>query len=99
MPNCVICHKSFPARRGDAECCSANCRNKKKRMRDGQMKLSKAFSWDLYQHQDMQYIRTISPEAAQHIEQIRLLGGAKLGDHAIQALLLGLDAIRKDLLA
>lgn len=96
MANCVICGKSFPASRTDAECCSANCRNKKKRLRDNQSKLLKAFNWDLYQHQDMEFIRNLSPEAAQQIEQIRIQAGVKMAVLAIEALRLGIDAVRKD---
>lgn len=99
MAVCVICKGGFPAKRIDAQCCSANCRNKLARLRRNQDKLAKAWSWDMYQHKDMAAIRELSQEAANHIETIRAQAGSDMGEHAIQAARLLLEAYRKSVLA
>lgn len=86
MVTCVICGRTFTAKRSDAECCSSNCRNKKSKERAKQMALMRPFTWTLEQWVDVKMIQDISPEAYQHLEQIRIKAGVAVAQHALDAI-------------
>jgi len=50
------------------------------------MALMRPFTWTLEQWAVLQMIREISPEAFQHLEQIRITAGVAVAQHALDAI-------------
>jgi hypothetical protein len=86
LKQCAMCPKMFNATRSNAECCSSNCRNKKARARNRQMKMFIPFTWQLEQYTELQKIYEVSPEASRLIDEIRLRAGVEVAQLAIDAI-------------